>query len=143
MSCIICHKFSKPWMLLKNDNIICDDNNKPTTETIQTCGYSCCRKLNPMLPPNYGNLILNREDFCFWAVPVLPKKKNFVFLTYDEIQKLDEIKKKEYYTKKANYLMDDYMKAELYNELEYEDKITYNIENDEYSDSDFGYEDDY
>ena len=74
MSCVICNKVSKPWLLLKNENIYTDEENKPIGQTIQTCGYSCCRKLDPMLPKNYGKLILNKVDFCYWAVPIVPQK---------------------------------------------------------------------
>tara|TARA_B100000035_G_C20513730_1_gene342328 strand:+ start:50 stop:481 length:432 start_codon:yes stop_codon:yes gene_type:complete len=130
MSCVICNVKCEPWLLLKNENIYMDEENKPIGKTIQTCGYSCSNKLDPMLPKGYGKLILNREDFCFWAVPILPKKKEkFEILTFEEIQELDDISKEKYYKQRDNQLMDNSMISELYNELEMEDEMTYNIEN--------------
>ena len=130
MSCVICNVKCEPWLLLKNENIYMDEENKPIGKTIQTCGYSCSNKLDPMLPKGYGKLILNREDFCFWAVPILPKKKEkFEILTFEEIQELDDISKEKYYKQRDNHLMDNSMISELYNELEMEDEMTYNIEN--------------
>ena len=130
MSCVICNVKCEPWLLLKNENIYTDEENKPIGKTIQTCGYSCSNKLDPMLPKGYGKLILNREDFCFWAVPILPKKKEkFEILTFEEIQELDDISKEKYYKQRDNHLMDNSMISELYRDLEKEDELTYNIEN--------------
>ena len=54
MSCVICKKNCDPWLLLKNENIYTDKENKPIGQTIQTCGYSCCKKLYPKLPNKFG-----------------------------------------------------------------------------------------
>ena len=129
MSCVICNVKCEPWLLLKNKNIYVDENGKSIGDTIQTCGYSCSRKLDSKLPSNYGNLILNREDFCFWCVPIIPKKESFNILTFEEIQNLDEKNKLEYYNQRNKYLSNDYLISELYEELENEERMTYNIEN--------------
>ena len=142
MSCIICKKTCEPWLLLKNENIYIDEENKPIGKTIQTCGYSCCRKLDPMLPKNYGKLILNREDFCFWAIPIVPQKtKKFEILTYEEIQKLTDSEKENYYKQKDYSIELDTQKMDLYNELELEDMNTYYIENFENTTSESDYDD--
>ena len=132
MSCFICDAKCEPWILLENANIYTDKENKPIGKTIQTCGYSCCIKLTPKLPNNYGKLVLNKEDFCYWAVPVLPNNfKEFEFLTFEEIQDLDDSSKNDYYQQRENNLMDDITISDLYNELEREDELTYRIENNE------------
>ena len=142
MSCVICKKTCEPWLLLKNENIYMDEENKPIGQTIQTCGYSCSNKLDPMLPKGYGKLILNREDFCFWAVPVLPKKKEkFNILTYEEIQKMTDSEKENYYKQKESFIELDTSKMDLYNELEEEDMNTYYIENLENTTSESDYDD--
>ena len=142
MSCVICKKTCEPWLLLKNENIYTDEENKPIGQTIQTCGYSCCRKLYPKLPNKFGNLILNKEDFCYWAVPVLPKKKEkFEILTYEEIQKMTYIQKENYYKQKDHSIELDTQKMDLYNELEMEDMNTYCIENFESTTSESDYDD--
>lgn len=130
MSCVICNVKCEPWLLLENKGLRTDEEGKSIGKTIQTCGYSCCRKLDPKLPRDYGKLILNKDDFCYWAVPIQPKKKEkFEILTFEEIQGLDDISKEKYYKQRDNQLMDNSMISELYNELEMEDEMTYNIEN--------------
>ena len=76
MSCVICNVKCEPWLLLENKGLHTDEEGKSIGKTIQTCGYSCCRKLDPKLPRDYGKLILNKDDFCYWAVPIQPKKKD-------------------------------------------------------------------
>lgn len=95
-----------------------------------------------MLPRNYGKLILNKEDFCFWAMPVLPKKKEkFEILTFEEIKNLDDISRENYYKRRDNQLMDNSMISELYRDIEKEDEMTYNIENYESTCSESDYDD--
>lgn len=130
MSCVICNVKCDPWILLKNENIYTDEENKPVGKTIQTCGYSCCRKLTSKLPRNYGELVLNKEDFCYWVVPVSQNNfKGFEFLTFEEIKGLDDISREKYYTDKENNVMDDKIISEIQDEIEREDEMTYNIEN--------------
>lgn len=142
MSCVICNVKCNPWLLIKNENIYVDEEKKPIGKTIQTCGYSCCRKLDPMLPRDYGKLILNREDFCYWAIPILPKKsKSFEILTFEEVRQLSDSEREKYYKEKENHLINDSMISELYRDLEREDEFTYNIENNESTGSESEYDD--
>ena len=68
MSCFICNIKCEPWILLKNENIGTEEENKPLGKTVRTCGYSCCRKLTSVLPRNYSKLVLNKDDFCYSVV---------------------------------------------------------------------------
>lgn len=142
MSCVICKKSSDPWLLLKNENIYTDEENKPIGETIQSCSYSCCRKLYTILPDKFSHLVLNKEDFNYWTVPVLPKKtKKFEILTYEEIQKMTDLEKENYYREKEYIIELDTQKMDLYKELEEEDMNTYCIETIEGTTSESDYDD--
>jgi hypothetical protein len=130
MSCFICNIKCEPWILLKNENIGTEEENKPLGKTVRTCGYSCCRKLTSVLPRNYSKLVLNKDDFCYWTVPVSQNNfKGFEFLTFEEIKGLDDISREKYYTDKENNVMDDKIISEIQDEIEREDEMTYNIEN--------------
>lgn len=140
-TCFICKQNKPYWLLLKNDKIHVDENNQNIGDTIQTCSYSCSMKCNKFLPKPYKHLILNQEDFC-WLMPIVPKRNNFKILSFDEIHKLDDNSKNEYYKKFNEIRSLDSFKYEIYNDLYNEDMNTFQIEND-YSDESSDYCDDY
>ena len=141
MSCVICKKTSDPWLLLKNENIYTNEENKPIGKTIQTCGYSCCRKLDSKLPKNYSHLVLNKEDFSYLR-PIKPQKtKEFQILTFEEIMNMTDSEKEKYYTEKEEKINNDFRISELYHELEKEEELTYQLENIENTSSESDYDD--
>ena len=56
------------------------------------------------------------------------KEKEFQFLTLEEIMKLSEDKREEYYLRKEENLSNDSTKQEIYDEIEREDWNTFQIE---------------
>ena len=141
MNCIICNSNKKPWLILNNKNISIDEDGKMIGSTVHTCSYLCSKKLRPQLPPNYGNLIANKDDFSYLMPHLNQKKKEFQFLTLDEIMKLTDDEKEEYYRQKDEAVSIDSAKGEIYDEIESEDWKTYQIENDLESGSDTDYDD--
>jgi len=130
--CIYCKSTSPAWLLLKNDNLYVDVNKNNIGETIQTCSYLCTQRCKHNFPKNYGNLIINKEDFKYDLIPIVKReKKEFEFLTYEEIQNLDINERNEYYTKRDDYVSMDASKLELYEEIEKEEMKTFYIENEE------------
>ena len=134
MTCFICQSKGPYWLLLKNNEIHKDQDNNCIGKTIQTCSYSCTQKLTGHLPKNYGNLILNKEDFCYWCVPVKPIQKTFEILSFEEIQKMDVHKKEDYLLKLKEYCMDNNKNYEFYQDIYDEDERIYNMENNLSSD---------
>ncbi len=138
MNCFMCNKNcgkKKPWLILKNDSLYTDEENQPIGKTIQFCSYLCSRKYTKDLP-NWGNYIVNRVDFePYYLIPSLKKKeKEFEYLTIEEIQTLTEEEKKEYYTEREKFGLNNTEKDMIYRELEREDMYTYLLElEDEYS----------
>tara|TARA_B100000214_G_C23562562_1_gene443553 strand:- start:164 stop:421 length:258 start_codon:yes stop_codon:yes gene_type:complete len=75
---------------------------------------------------------MNKEDFKYDLIPIVKReKKEFEFLTYEEIQNLDVNERNEYYTKRDDYFSMDASKLELYEEIEKEEMKTFYIENEE------------
>ena len=139
MKCVICEKVSDPWLQLRNENLYVDVEGNPKGDTIQTCSYLCTRKCQGHLPNNYSHLVLNKEDFCYLR-PVLTKSKpKFEYLTLDEIMKLTDDEKVEYYTQKEEYMSMDSEKQDIINEIEAEDYKTMMVEQDCYSENDSDY----
>ena len=128
MYCLSCGKKSKPWLLLKNVGFKVDEDGKNIGDTVHTCSYSCSMKIQNILPKPYKHLILNQDDFC-WLRPIVPKKKEFTYLTHSEIMLLTEDEKTNYYNEAEEQLEFNTIKRDTLSELENEDKNTYYIEN--------------
>ena len=128
MQCFSCQKNCKPWLLLKNEGFRVNEDGKNIGDTIHTCSYSCSRKIDHILPKPYKHLILNQEDFC-WLMPIVPKKKEFTYLTHSEIILLTDDEKIDYYNEADKQLEFNTLKRDILAELESEDKNTYYIEN--------------
>jgi hypothetical protein len=133
MSCFACKKQCEPWLLLINEGFRVDEDGKNIGDTIQVCSYSCCMNIQYILPKPYKHLILNQEDFC-WLRPIVPKNKEFTYLTNSEIMLLTEDEKSNYYNEADEQLEFNTEKKDILDELESEDKNTYNIENNYSSD---------
>ena len=93
MSCFICKSNNPYWLLLKNNGINKDKDGKNIGDTVHACSYSCSNKLTNYLPSNYSDLILNKEDFCYWCVPVKKVEKKFEILSFEELQRISYLKK--------------------------------------------------
>ena len=144
MSCFICNSKSPYWLLLNSKGINKDNINKDINlgKTVQTCSYSCSKKIEKYLPNNYGDLVLNKEDFCYWCVPVTKVEKKFEILSFEELQKMDVLKKEIYLQNLKQYCLRNNKNYEFYLDNYDEDEKTYNIENDMSSDEEV-YSDDY
>lgn len=142
MNCFICKKDNTPWLVLKNENIYTDKDGKNIGDTIQVCSFRCTNKCDQYLPKNYSHLVLNKEDFCYLRPITKLPKKEFNHLTFDEIQKLSDKEKEDYYYQKNEKLELNPEMLEFHREMETEDKYIYDIENLDYS-SDGEFVDDY
>ena len=134
--CQHCNKICEDsWIILKNDNIILDTEDKKAPKFLHYCSYICHNRQRPNLPKSIWNLVENKNDFNLDLVPIVKKqKKEFQYLTFNEIQNLSEEDKHNYYLEKDNQI-DTYRKS-IYDELEREDEYTSYLENnnDSYSD---------
>ena len=134
--CQHCNKIcDDSWIILKNDNIILDTEDKKAPKFLHYCSYICHNRQRPNLPKSIWNLVENKNDFNLDLVPIVKKqKKEFQYLTFNEIQNLSEEDKHNYYLEKDNQI-DTYRKS-IYDELEREDEYTSYLENnnDSYSD---------
>ena len=89
----------------------------------------CTRRCEDKFPSKYGRLILNKHDFEYNLIPIVPKQKHkFELLSYEEIQNMSEIERDNYYTQKENELIIDSNLVKIYEEIENEEKNTYDIE---------------
>jgi hypothetical protein len=142
MSCFICQSKNPYWLLLKNDGIKTDIENNNIGETVQTCSYSCTQKMNNHFTKKYSDLVLNKEDFCYWAVPVKKAENIFEILSFEELQKMDVFQKENYNLKLKEYCQNNNKNYEMYEQNYIEDENTYNIENEMSTDEELK-EDDY
>jgi len=91
------------------------------------------------LPQKIWPFVQNKDDFNKDPRPItLSQRKEFQYLTYGEIHRLNDVDKEEYYRQKENQL--DGTKKELYDEMELEDERTdqaYGYASDEYINDDY------
>lgn len=136
-----CHRCPKvcetSWMVLKNDGLFESKEGERTPQFLHYCSYMCHVGDRPNLPQSIWAFVQNKTDFNKDPNPVtlVQKKKEFQYLTYDEIHRLNDVDKEEYYRQKDNQL--DGAKKELYDEMEQEDERTdqaYGYVSDEYDD---------
>lgn len=143
MNCHLCKKQNEPWLILRNDYLYTDDDNKPIGKTLQFCSYLCSKKYTKTVS-NYGNLIINKDDFkSYYLCPLIQKReeKEFEYLTIEEIQKLSDEKKQDYYSEREKIGYFNSEKDMIYKELEMEEINTYLIENKEDYSSDSEFDD--
>ena len=134
MNCYHCKKSitKKPWNHLTNvyDNDIIEDK--------YICSYVCYKRLseNNKLPRDLWQHIVNKEDYEGLINPVLPRAKEFQYLTYEEISEMNEAEKENYFKQKSEQVEYDSKLTELREELELEDKRTSELEIGSGSDND-------
>ena len=134
MKCIMCQSMKPPWAILKNDGIRTNEEGNNIGKEIHICSYLCNQQLKESLPPNkWGEILINRDDFC-WLMPTIKKEnKIFEFLTIQEIQGMTDDQKENYYNEREIYLSLDSEKRDIYNELDEQDYQTMMIEDEEFS----------
>jgi hypothetical protein len=142
MKCFICKQNNNPWLVLKNENINVDLDGKNIYDEIHICSYLCTKKCSEFLPKKYSHLVLNKEDFCYLKPITKIIKTKFEYLTFDEIQDLDDDQKENYYKQKDIQFELNSDMHQIHHELELEDQNTFDLENQQYS-SDSELSDDY
>jgi len=126
-------KEGKPWLSV----------NFPR-KTYHTCSYLCNIKMRDVLPRNYYNLIINKEDFNeprpFHHNPTY---EPFVFLTETEINSLNNDEYTTYTTNLDEELLLNPLRSTVYYEQLENDAYEKAIELDDGSSSEDNHEDDY
>lgn len=134
--CQHCNKIcDDSWMILKNDDIILDTEEKKAPKYLHYCSYICHNRERINLPKSIWNILENKEDFNLKLVPIINYKKDkFQYLTYEELKKMSDDEKYNYYLEKDNQ-MDSYRNS-IHDEIEKEDEYTSYLENinDSFSD---------
>ena len=87
MSCHHCKNTinKKPWIIYEND----DGSVK------NICGYLCSKRCSNITSYNYKH-ILNKEDFTFNLIPIIPRKEELKLLSIDEISRMNHSKRSKY-----------------------------------------------
>ena len=129
MQCYHCLEeiVNKPWNHLTN--IV--DKDKEINEDKYICSYVCYKRLseNNKLPKNLWHHIVNKNDYIDNINPVLPKEKDFQYLTHEEISEMNDKEKEIYFTRKDSQIEYDSKLTEFREENEREDKRTTEYEN--------------
>lgn len=120
MYCFHCNKSisGKPWIIYENED-----------KTVKNlCGYICSKKCPDITSYNHKHIV-NKEDFNFDLIPIIPRKEELKLLSLDEISamnnsqrsKYDEHLKKMFESDEKNIkLYEDHMEIEAsYKEQEY------------------------
>ena len=138
MNCYHCEKLiqGKPWNPLTNIKDFNEDGECILVDKY-ICGYICYRKLREknILPSNLWKHIVNKEDYKGLISPIIPKKHTFQYLTHAEIRNLSEEERINYYNEKDEQIEINSEILDLRNELEEEDRRTYELEESSSSDS--------
>tara|TARA_E500000178_G_scaffold204892_1_gene202533 strand:- start:553 stop:993 length:441 start_codon:yes stop_codon:yes gene_type:complete len=132
MQCLHCQKNiqGKAWNHLTNIEEYNEDG-KCTLVDKYICGYICYRRLREgnVLPSNLWQHIVNKEDYKGLISPVIIKNKEmFQYLTHREIKELSEEERDKYYNEKDEQIEVNTELAEIRNEMELEDKRTFELE---------------
>lgn len=129
--CKVCNNVcEESWMVLKNENIILNTEEKRAPKFIHYCSYMCHVSDRPNLPKTIWHLVQNKDDFNKHPRPItLSQKKEFQYLTYEELQKMTDEEKYNYYQEKDKQI--DLHRESIYDELEKEDEYTSYLENND------------
>ena len=71
------------------------------------CGYPCFKRLSESnsLPRDLWSHIVNKEDYEGIIMPIISlPKKSFEYLSFDEIQRLNDTDKEKYFREKENQI---------------------------------------
>ena len=131
MECFHCKKniHSKPWNHLTNILDVDEDGKEKYTDKY-ICGYICYKRLSEcnVLPRNLWNHIVNKEDYKDLISPVFNHKKEFEYLTHEEIKNMNVDERENYYNERDEQIILNPEYLEIQKELEMEDMRTAEIE---------------
>lgn len=87
MFCYHCNNTinGKPWVIYENE----DESVK------NVCGYLCSRRCNDITSYNHKHIV-NKEDFTFNLIPIIPKKEELKLFSIDEISRMNHSKRSKY-----------------------------------------------
>ena len=143
MQCYNCSKNinGKSWLELSNILSVNEKGNE-FYENKHICGYICYRRLSEKnkLPKNLWKHTVNKEDYKGLINPIIPKKREFQYLSFEEVNNLNEHDRENYFYQKDKQISLDPEILELRDEMYKEDEYTKSLE--EYS-SDSSFLDDY
>jgi hypothetical protein len=143
MQCYHCEKdISKSWLHLQNVSV--EEEGITSNVDKHICGYSCYKRLieNDILPKNLWSHTVNKSDYDGLIRPVMKQtKKNFEYLTLNEIWELKESCRKRYYEEKDKQIEINPELAIFREELEQEEYRTSCVEGS--SESEYSDQDDY
>tara|TARA_Y100000590_G_C14906919_1_gene708579 strand:- start:51 stop:494 length:444 start_codon:yes stop_codon:yes gene_type:complete len=147
MNCFHCHKTinEKPWLHLTNIVSLNEDKEQMLVDKY-ICGYSCYKRLyeSGSLPKKLSQHIVNKEDYKGLIRPVSRiKKKEFTYLSYDEIQSLPEEERELYHEQMDKQIHINPIFSVIHDEIIDEEERVYTIENDNSSEYSYHGDDDY
>lgn len=87
MSCFHCNNTinGKPWIIYENED--------GTVKNI--CSYICSRRCPTITSYNHKHIV-NKEDFTFSLVPIIPRKEELKLFSIDEISKMNQSQRSKY-----------------------------------------------
>ena len=132
MNCSHCHKKinDKSWLHLSNIPSKNEEGNNIFIDKY-ICSYSCYKKLydSNSIPINFSSHIVNKEDYKDLIRPIpIQRKKEFEYLTFDEINQLSEENKLKYFSENKEQIHLNPITYEIYDEINLEDKKTFYLE---------------
>ena len=132
MNCSHCHKKinDKSWLHLSNIPSKNEEGNNIFIDK-HICSYSCYKKLydSNSIPINFSSHIVNKEDYKDLIRPIpIQRKKEFEYLTFEEINQLSEEDKLKYFSEKSKQIHLNSITYEIYDEINLEDKKTFYLE---------------
>tara|TARA_B100000287_G_scaffold182984_1_gene173093 strand:+ start:106 stop:495 length:390 start_codon:yes stop_codon:yes gene_type:complete len=75
----------KPWIIYENE----DGSVK------NICGYICSRRCSTITSYNYKHIV-NKEDFTFDLIPIIPRKEELKLFSIDEISRMNNFQRTKY-----------------------------------------------
>ena len=87
MNCYHCNKCinGKPWIIYENED-----------ETVKNlCGYLCSKRCPSITSYNHKHIV-NKEDFTFDLIPIIPRKEELKLFSLDEISKMNNSERCKY-----------------------------------------------
>tara|TARA_B100000900_G_scaffold393263_1_gene389583 strand:- start:3555 stop:3983 length:429 start_codon:yes stop_codon:yes gene_type:complete len=131
MQCFHCQKNinDKSWIHLTNILDRDDKDNDIYTDK-HICGYICYRRLKEdnKLPKDLWQHIVNKEDYEGLISPVFNYKKEFQYLTIQEIRNMDIDEREKYFNERDEQIVLNPEYKEIRDEIEREDMRTAEIE---------------
>ena len=132
MNCSHCHNKidGKSWLHLSNISSMNEDGEHSLVDK-HICSYSCYKRLydSNSIPTNFSSHIVNKEDYKNLIRPIpIQIKKEFEYLTYEEINCLTEEEKLKYISEKNKQIHLNPITYEIYDEIHFEDQKTSYLE---------------